>query len=59
VCIRWYAAYGLSYRNLEEMMLERNVLAGIELMHMIRKGQMVVMEGVKYSFAEQFYALAV
>jgi transposase-like protein len=25
MCIRWYAAYGLSYRNLEEMMLERNV----------------------------------
>jgi hypothetical protein len=27
-------------------------------MHMIRKGQMVVMEGVKRSCAEQFYALA-
>ena len=25
VCIRWYAAYALSYRNLEEMMLERGV----------------------------------
>jgi transposase-like protein len=36
----------------------RNVLAGIELMHMIRKGQMMVMEGVKRSCAEQFYALA-
>ena len=23
VCIRWYAAYPLSYRHLEEMMLER------------------------------------
>jgi hypothetical protein len=27
-------------------------------MHMIRKGQMTVMEGVKRSSAEQFYALA-
>jgi putative transposase len=35
-----------------------SVLAGIELMHMIRKGQMIIREGVKRSFAEQFYALA-
>ena len=34
------------------------VLAGIELMHMIRKGQMIVTEGVELSSAEQFYALA-
>ena len=34
-----------------------NVLAGIELMHMIRKGQMMV-ETVVLSFADQFYALA-
>jgi transposase-like protein len=26
VCIRWYAAYPLSYRHLEEMMQERGVL---------------------------------
>jgi putative transposase len=25
VCIRWYAAYPLSYRHLEEMMAERSV----------------------------------
>ena len=25
VCIRWYAAYSLSYRQLEEMMEERGV----------------------------------
>jgi putative transposase len=25
VCIRWYAAYALSYRNLEEMIQERGV----------------------------------
>jgi len=36
----------------------RNILAGIELMHMIRKGQLL-MEGIdKMSFADQFYALA-
>ena len=36
----------------------KNILAGIELMHMIRKGQLM-MEGVdKMSFADQFYALA-
>jgi hypothetical protein len=27
VCIRWYAAYPLSYRHLEEMMEERGVAA--------------------------------
>ena len=26
VCIRWYAAYPLSYRHLEEMMQERGVV---------------------------------
>ena len=26
VCVRWYAAYPLSLRNLEEMMAERGVL---------------------------------
>ena len=35
-----------------------NVLAGIELMHMIRKGQMIVVKGDELSFADQFYALA-
>ena len=40
VCIRWYAAYSLSYRHLEKIMEERGVLAGIELMRRIRKGQM-------------------
>lgn len=36
----------------------KNILAGIELMHMIRKGQ-IMMEGAdKMSYAEQFYALS-
>jgi putative transposase len=34
------------------------VLAGIELMHMIRKGQLSAEKGKGLSFAEQFYALA-
>lgn len=34
------------------------VLAGIELMHMIRKGQLSTEKGKDLSFAEQFYALA-
>ena len=36
----------------------KNILAGIELMHMIRKGQMLIAGGNKMTFAEQFYALA-
>ena len=36
----------------------KNVLAGIELMHMIRKGQLNVDGCEELSFAEQFYALA-
>ncbi|HQS86389.1 MAG TPA: IS6 family transposase [Polaromonas sp.] len=34
------------------------VLAGIELLHMIRKGQMSTEKGMGLSFAKQFYALA-
>ena len=36
----------------------KNILAGIELMHMIRKGQMMMEGAEKMSFAEQFYSLA-
>jgi putative transposase len=35
-----------------------NVLAGIELMHMIRKGQFVIDGASVISFGDQFYALA-
>ncbi len=35
-----------------------SVLAGIELMHMIRKGQMAMPGCERLSFADQFYALA-
>ena len=36
----------------------KNVLAGIELMHMISKGQLNIEGADEMSFAEQFYALA-
>jgi putative transposase len=35
-----------------------NVLAGVELMHLIRKGQFVVDGAASMAFADQFYALA-
>ena len=36
----------------------KNILAGIELMHMIRKDQMMMAGCDRMSFADQFYALA-
>lgn len=33
LCIRWYAAYALSYRNLEEMMQERGVFVDHSTLH--------------------------
>jgi len=33
------------------------VLAGIELMHMIRKGRFILKGSDEMSFADQFYAL--
>jgi len=44
--------------NFKSIRSSSNTLAGIELMHMIRKGQMIVAEDNPMSFAEQFYALA-
>ena len=44
--------------NFKSFRAARNVLAGIELMHMIRKDQLVQEGGTKLSFAGQFYALA-
>ena len=35
----------------------KNIIAGIEVMHMIRKGQLLLKGCIKISFAEQFYAL--
>ena len=44
--------------NFKSFRSARNVLAGIELMHMIRKGQLMLEGGIGLSFADQFYALA-
>ena len=44
--------------NLKSFQAARNVLTGIKLMHMIRKGQLLLQGGIKLSFSEQFYALA-
>ena len=32
-CVRWYAAYRLSFRNIEEMMAERGVFVDYSTLH--------------------------
>ena len=44
--------------NFKSFRAARNVLASIELMHMIRKGQLLLKGCSELSFADQFYALA-
>ena len=44
--------------NFKSFRTARSILAGIELMHMIRKGQLMLEGCIKLSFADQFYALA-
>ena len=44
--------------NFKSFRSAKNVLAGIELMHMIRKGQLLLEGCIKLTFADQFYALA-
>ncbi|MDH6186602.1 transposase-like protein [Polaromonas sp. CG_23.6] len=44
--------------NFKSFRAARNVLTGIELMHMIRKGQLLLQGLIELSFADQFYALA-
>lgn len=44
--------------NFKSFRCARSVLAGIELMHMIRKGQFAIDAPNAMSFADQFYALA-
>jgi transposase-like protein len=44
--------------NFKSFRSARCVLAGIELMHMIRKGQFAIDGADTTSFADQFYALA-
>ena len=44
--------------NFKSFRSAKNVLAGIELMHMIRTGQLLLEGGIEMSFDDQFYALA-
>ena len=44
--------------NFKSFQSAKNVLAGIELMHMIRKGQLMMKGCNEGSFANQFYVLA-
>ena len=44
--------------NFKSFRTARSILAGIELMHMIRKSQLMLEGSIKLSFADQFYALA-
>jgi transposase-like protein len=44
--------------NFQSFRSARHILAGIELMHMIRKGQCAIEGCEAMSFADQFYALA-
>ena len=44
--------------NFKSFRSAKSVLAGIELMHMIRKGQLILKDCIELSFADQFYALA-
>jgi len=41
VCVRWYAAYPLSLRNLEEMMAERGVIVDHATVQVIFRGAAV------------------
>ena len=44
--------------NFKSFRSAKSILAGIELMHMIRKGQLLLEGCIGLSFADQFYALA-
>ena len=44
--------------NFKSFQSAKNLLAGIELMHMIRKGQFMMEVTETMSFGNQFYALA-
>ncbi|UUZ62703.1 IS6 family transposase [Polaromonas sp. P1-6] len=44
--------------NFKSFRAAKNVLAGIELMHMIRKGQLLLEGDIELSFADQLYVLS-
>lgn len=37
--VRWYCKYGISYRELQEMLAAHATIKGIEVMRALRKGQ--------------------
>ncbi len=45
-------------RGFQSFRSARVTLQGIELMHMIKKGQMITVDGRDFSAAEPFYSLA-
>ena len=45
-------------RDFNSFRSARNILAGIELMHIIRNGQLLMEEIDTMSFADQYYAMA-
>ena len=44
--------------NFKSFWIARSILAGIELMHIFRKGQLMLEGCIELPFADQFYALA-
>ena len=40
LCVRWYLRYPLSYRHLEEMMVERGLLVDHTTVDLLQKSQM-------------------
>lgn len=54
------SANGMPIPTIQEFSLRaRSILSAIEVMHMIRKGQMEVMDGTDPSGAEPLYSLAI
>jgi transposase-like protein len=47
-----------SMLNFKSFRAAKNVLAGIEFMHMTHKAQILLQDCIKLSIADQFYALA-
>ena len=47
VCVRWYAAYPLSFRNIEEMMAERGVFVDHSTLH---RWSMKILPGLAGAF---------
>jgi transposase-like protein len=65
VCVRWYAAYPLSLRQIEEMMVERGVVVDHATIHRWSIKMMPILAAVfrrrqrkASSAADKFYSLA-